>query len=1065
MKKLGWPRPHTIHFLSVLSFFLLSAGLILAGATQAQAAGTCPPDITSYWMLDETEGTTFADSVGSHDAACSDACPGFTGGRVGNALTFDGSDDALTVPPDASFNWAAAASFSIEFWMKTDDASVCNGNQVIIGRDDSSTNLHWWVGCWDNTGVATFRLNNTTGAGALVFGSTDLTDGKWHHVTAVRDGNLGESSIYVDGKLEGSTDITYSSDFASAAASLNIGWLNLDTFYRFAGTIDEIALHNQALTENEIREHYFDGSVRLSKGYCPDCVNPVRIMPLGDSITWGNSDSMTDNDYIVGYRQKLYLDLTSLGHYINFVGSLQSGALALPAFDLDHEGHPGWKTEGGTDDLVTNAFAFLEVNPADLVLLHIGTNDISGGDQDPAEVSRLLDQIYRFNPNMPVVLARIINRTDNPAKTAATTQFNIDVAAMAQTRIQSGDKITIVDMENALIYPDDMDGALHPNQTGYDKMAGLWLNALNNFLPACTQVAPLIYSPAVINAYVGWPYVYNVEATGNPSPGFSILNTPPSGMTINPGSGIIQWTPAAVGNYPVTVQAHNSIGTDTQPFTISVATPPPCPSNISHYWKLDETTAGSYADFYGANSAACTDCPSATGGVVGGAQQFDAANRVNVKDDDTFDWETGDSFSVELWMKTAGSSTCAGTQVLVGRDDSATSLHWYLGCSETGGSARFYLEDEGGDGFLGTGTTDLTDGTWHHIVATRDTSSGTINIYVDGTSEDEVIAPYASGFDSLTAPLTIGWLNLSPYYHFVGAIDEVAVFNRALSATEVLQHYRAGSLSNFGYCNPLSPSIVSSPATVAEVNVAYSDSVVAIGNPAPSFSLLTYPSGMSIDSGTGLISWTPTVHQAGDNNVTVQAENDSGTDSKSFVITVAEQDTDSDGVPDPTDNCPSVSNPSQADLDGDGIGDYCDPDIDGDGHLDGDDNCPSVSNPSQADLDGDGIGDDCDPDIDGDGHLNGDDTCPSASPIKIIGTSTFFDSLQSALAYSSLTSGNVIGCQDTEFPEAVDFNQVKTIILRGGYDCEYSSAASNVRIHGSLTISAGTVTVENIVIQ
>jgi hypothetical protein len=218
MKKQRLARERTIEFFTVLFFFFLNAGFILAGATQAQAAGTCPPDITSYWMLDETLGTTFADSVGNHDAACIGACPGPASGRIGNALTFDGVDDALTVPSDASFDWVKAASFSIEFWMKTESASVCNGNQVIVGRDDSSTNLHWWVGCWDKTGVAAFRLNGTDGAGALVFGSTDLTDGKWHHVAAARDGSTNENSIYVDGKLEGSKVVVYTADFDSAAA-------------------------------------------------------------------------------------------------------------------------------------------------------------------------------------------------------------------------------------------------------------------------------------------------------------------------------------------------------------------------------------------------------------------------------------------------------------------------------------------------------------------------------------------------------------------------------------------------------------------------------------------------------------------------------------------------------------------------------------------------------------------------------------------------------------------------------------------------------------------------------
>ena len=73
-------------------------------------------------------------------------------------------------------------------------------------------------------------------------------------------------------------------------------------------------------------------------------------------------------------------------------------------------------------------------------------------------------------------------------------------------------------------------------------------------------------------------------------------------------------------------------------------------------------------------------------------------------------------------------------------------------------------------------------------------------------------------------------------------------------------------------------------------------------------------------------------------------------------------DTDGDGVPDSTDNCPNTYNPNQADSDGDGVGDACDTgsDTDGDGIPDEDDNCPNTHNPNQADSDGDGIGDACD---------------------------------------------------------------------------------------------------------
>lgn len=70
-------------------------------------------------------------------------------------------------------------------------------------------------------------------------------------------------------------------------------------------------------------------------------------------------------------------------------------------------------------------------------------------------------------------------------------------------------------------------------------------------------------------------------------------------------------------------------------------------------------------------------------------------------------------------------------------------------------------------------------------------------------------------------------------------------------------------------------------------------------------------------------------------------------------------DTDADGVVEVQDNCRSVANPLQEDVDGNGVGDACD-DFDRDGYATIHDNCPFITNRDQRDTDGDKIGDVCD---------------------------------------------------------------------------------------------------------
>ncbi len=167
-----------------------------------------------------------------------------------------------------------------------------------------------------------------------------------------------------------------------------------------------------------------------------------------------------------------------------------------------------------------------------------------------------------------------------------------------------------------------------------------------------------------------------------------------------------------------------------------------CPVDMTHYWKMDEDTPGTYEDYYGANAAYCmTDCPSPSiTGVVNTAQQFDGSNdEVNVADDSILDWGANDSFSIEYWIKKE--SACAGSnvsdnEVIVGRDDG--SLHWWTGiaCMD-GGKPIFVLLDNdtvGDDDAWTAGNTDLTDGAWYHIVAVRDASAGKISIFSSGIS-------------------------------------------------------------------------------------------------------------------------------------------------------------------------------------------------------------------------------------------------------------------------------------------------------------------------------------------
>jgi lysophospholipase L1-like esterase len=237
----------------------------------------------------------------------------------------------------------------------------------------------------------------------------------------------------------------------------------------------------------------------LAQGYSQKSIentdSPIRIMPLGDSITKGTGTCSEPDTYLncIGYRQDLWNALVGDGYSVDFVGSQGTAFQYQYSFDNDHEGHGGKTADWIRDRVYGPSDHFLLDNPADIVLLHIGTNDINSlpllGDANDivTEVSQILDKIELYETDQSqevwVILARIINRSDPLSeKGQQTTDFNQDLQTMAASRIAGGDKIFLVDMESALIYPDDLGDNLHPNEAGYSKMASVWFSALEQVI-------------------------------------------------------------------------------------------------------------------------------------------------------------------------------------------------------------------------------------------------------------------------------------------------------------------------------------------------------------------------------------------------------------------------------------------------------------------------------------------------------------------------------------------------------------------------------------------------------
>ena len=203
----------------------------------------------------------------------------------------------------------------------------------------------------------------------------------------------------------------------------------------------------------------------------PQAPRPLRIMPLGDSITYGQGTAG-------GYRLPLYTSLTSVGYNVDYVGTrTDNGATGLP--DSDHEGLSGW-TIGQLD---TNIIDWLfAINDPDVILLHIGTNDSGAGDFSNRvdRLDQLVTKIATNRPSANIIVTTLLPRSDSAARnTAITNLFNPYVSGKVLAQRALGRKVTFLDMYSYLTTGDLSDG-LHPNSAGYVKMANAWLPAITN---------------------------------------------------------------------------------------------------------------------------------------------------------------------------------------------------------------------------------------------------------------------------------------------------------------------------------------------------------------------------------------------------------------------------------------------------------------------------------------------------------------------------------------------------------------------------------------------------------
>lgn len=167
------------------------------------------------------------------------------------------------------------------------------------------------------------------------------------------------------------------------------------------------------------------------------------------------------------------------------------------------------------------------------------------------------------------------------------------------------------------------------------------------------------------------------------------------------------------------------------------------------------------------------------------AYSFDGVDDlVVVPDHDDF---TVTDVSVAVWVRTTDKSdhkhitSCYGTSYY---------SDWYHLHLRSGSGIVAMQTDYGGSSAVQTimGATDVADGDWHLLVGARDTSTAELRIYVDGVLEGSLPGINVSALNP-DVDFWIGGQYTFASRYFKGDIDDVRIYNRALSASDVMELY------------------------------------------------------------------------------------------------------------------------------------------------------------------------------------------------------------------------------------------------------------------------------------
>ncbi len=251
----------------------------------------------------------------------------------------------------------------------------------------------------------------------------------------------------------------------------------------------------------------------------------------------------------------------------------------------------------------------------------------------------------------------------------------------------------------------------------------------------------------------------------------------------------------------------------------------PPPADLVAWWPFDESTGTTAQDLAGfPNNLSLTGNSVAVAGMVAGARHFNggASPGYGVTPPQA-DLDVGSAnFTIEGWV--SRQDFWSDMSLVIDKRDTSTKVGYALILA----NGWLYIQKSGATNFPPPHIL-VANAPWRHFAVVVDRATNVVRLYADG--QQVATAPastWYSGNLNNTAPLTVGVL---PSYGGAFTLDELSLYKRALTASEILAIYQAGSAGKCKPASAASPTPTPTPTKTAKPTLAATATQISIPSP------------------------------------------------------------------------------------------------------------------------------------------------------------------------------------------------------------------------------------------